>query len=142
GVAEMLQVLIGYALDGGIDVRWLVIAGDPGFFTTTKRIHNRLHGVPGDGGPLGPDEQDAYRATLDANVPELLERVRPGDVVLLHDPQTAGLCAPLAEHGARVIWRCHIGIDHPNECSEDGWSFLRPHLDGAHALVFTRQAYV
>ena len=37
-------------------------------------------------------------------------RIRPGDIVLLHDPQTAGLAAPLARAGARVVWRCHIGV--------------------------------
>ena len=39
GVAEMLQVLIGYTLDASIDSRWLVMSGDPEFFTITKRIH-------------------------------------------------------------------------------------------------------
>jgi trehalose synthase len=36
-----------------------------------------------------------------ANAVELAARIRPGDVVLLHDPQTAGLAAPLADAGAR-----------------------------------------
>jgi len=29
GVAEMLQVLVGYTLDAGFDVHWLVMSGDP-----------------------------------------------------------------------------------------------------------------
>ena len=53
GVAEMLHVLIGYTLDAGVNTRWLVINGDPEFFAITKRIHNRLHGVPGDRGDSG-----------------------------------------------------------------------------------------
>ena len=53
GVAEMLGPLLAYARGAGIDARWVVIAGDPAFFTITKRLHNRLHGMPGDGGPLG-----------------------------------------------------------------------------------------
>ncbi len=35
GVAEMLQVLVGYTLDAGIDVRWLVMNADAEFFSVT-----------------------------------------------------------------------------------------------------------
>jgi trehalose synthase len=40
GVAEMLQVLVGYATGLDLRVRWVVIGGDPGFFPITKRLHN------------------------------------------------------------------------------------------------------
>ena len=50
GVAEMLRTLVAYAAGTGVDIRWLVVSGDPEFFAVTKRIHNRLHGVPGDAG--------------------------------------------------------------------------------------------
>src|SRR5215212_5158465 len=53
GVAEMLQVLLAYARGAGVDARWLVVSGNPPFFALTKRLHNRLHGTPGDGGELG-----------------------------------------------------------------------------------------
>src|ERR671924_1473475 len=52
GVAELLESLVAYARGAGVDTRWLVIDGTPDFFTITKRVHNRLHGAPGDGGPL------------------------------------------------------------------------------------------
>ena len=79
---------------------------------------------------------------LAANAVELAARIRPGDVVLLHDPQTAGLAAPLADAGARVIWRCHIGVGWEDEVTRDGWEFLRPHLAAAEACVFSRRDYV
>ena len=63
-------------------------------------------------------------------------------MVLLHDPQTAGLAAPLAQAGARVVWRCHIGVDWEDEVTRAGWEFLRPHLAAAQAYVFSRQQYV
>src|SRR5688572_8708515 len=59
GVAEMLQSLLAYARGAGVDARWAVIEGDPDFFKITKRIHNHLHGAPGDGGPLGQAEHRA-----------------------------------------------------------------------------------
>ena len=64
GVAEMLRSLIGYARGGGIDARWMVIEGDAEFFRITKRLHNRLHGHDGDGGPLGEAERAAYERML------------------------------------------------------------------------------
>src|SRR3954451_2138793 len=110
GVAEMLHALVGYVEDLGIPIRWLVIHGDADFFAITKRLHNRIHGS-GDRASLGEAEADHYRSILDANAVELLQRIRPGDIVLLHDPQTAGLAAPLREACSVVVWRCHIGLD-------------------------------
>ena len=141
GVAEMLQVLVGYVQDLDIRIGWLVITGDAGFFAITKRLHNQIHGSLA-GALLGAAEADHYARMLAANAVELLATVRPGDVVLLHDPQTAGLAAPLAQAGARVVWRCHIGVDWENEATQAGWEFLRPHLAAAQGYVFSRRAYV
>ncbi len=141
GVAEMLQVLVGYVQDLDIPIGWLVISGDAEFFAITKRLHNQIHGSRS-GAPLGAAEAAHYTQMLAANTVELRARVRPGDVVLLHDPQTAGLAAPLAQAGARVIWRCHIGVDWEDEVTRAGWDFLRPHLAAAEAYVFSRREYV
>jgi trehalose synthase len=141
GVAEMLQVLVGYVQDLGISIGWLVITGDAGFFAITKRLHNQIHGSLS-AGPLGAAEAGHYAQMLAANAVELAARIRPGDLVLLHDPQTAGLAAPLAQAGARVIWRCHIGVDWENDATRAGWDFLRPHLVAAEAYVFSRREYV
>jgi trehalose synthase len=141
GVAEMLQVLVGYVQDLDIPIGWLVITGDAAFFAITKRLHNQIHGHLA-GAPLGEAEARHYAQMLAANAVELAARVQPGDVVLLHDPQTAGLAAPLVQAGARVIWRCHIGVDWENDATRAGWDFLRPHLAAAEAYVFSRRGYV
>src|SRR4029453_12252216 len=107
GVGEMLWAPPAEARGGGIDTRWFVINGDPGFFAITKRIHNHLYGAAGDGGPLGASERASYEETLRPNAAELASLVRPRDVVLLHDPQAAGLAPDLARVGATVVWRCH-----------------------------------
>ena len=142
GVAEMLRVLVGYSAGLGIDVRWLVIDGDAPFFEITKRLHNRIHGSAGDDGALGEAEAAHYDAVAARNATPLLEQVRGGDVVLLHDPQTAGLVAPLEAADAHVVWRCHIGADAPNERTEEAWRFLEPFVSPAAALVFSRGAHV
>jgi trehalose synthase len=141
GVAEMLQTLLAYGRGAGLDVRWLVIQGDPAFFAITKRIHNGLYGSPGDGAALGQAERRHYERVSRRNAEELLALVRPGDVVLVHDPQPAGVTAALQRAGARIVWRCHVGIDEPNEWSERAWAFLRPYLDEVDAFVFSRHAF-
>ena len=141
GVAEMLQTLLAYGRGAGLDVRWLVIQGDPEFFAVTKRIHNGLYGSPGDGGELGETERKHYEAVARANAAELRALVRPGDVVLVHDPQPAGLIESLQRSGVKVVWRCHIGRDEPNEWTERAWSFLRPYVEGADAFVVSRRGF-
>ena len=69
----MLRSLIGYTRGGGSDARWVVIEGNPEFFRVTKRLHNRLHGHNGDGGPLSDEERAAYERCTEANA-ELLAR--------------------------------------------------------------------
>jgi trehalose synthase len=141
GVAEMLQVLLAYGLGVGVDIRWIVVRGDAEFFQITKRMHNFLHGSTGDGGPLDEAERRHYEAVLARNAHALAERVHPGDVVLLHDPQTAGLVAAMRDVGAAVVWRCHVGSDDFGNRVAEAWEFLRPYLDQANAYVFSRRRY-
>ena len=141
GVAEMLQSLLAYARGAGVDARWAVISGNPDFFRVTKRIHNHLHGSPGDGGELGDEEREVYEAVTEQNAQEMLDLVRPEDVVLVHDPQPAGMIERLRQKCAAVVWRCHVGLDFPNELARDAWRFLMPYVQPAERYVFSRKAY-
>ena len=94
GVAEMLRALVAYARGGGADVRWAVITPPPEideFFAVTKRIHNMLHGYPGDGHGLDRSAREVYRAALEPNALELRALVRPGDI----DPTNAILSSSI-----------------------------------------------
>ena len=142
GVAELLSSLLAYARGAGIDARWAVIDGNPEFFRVTKRIHNHLHGVPGDGGELGEAELRVYDGALEHAGAELAAMVHSRDVVFLHDPQTAGLVEPLRGTGAAVVWRCHVGLDLPTEIARGAWDFLRPHVESADAFIFSRREFV
>jgi trehalose synthase len=141
GVAEMLQPLLGYCRGSGVDARWAVISGAPEFFAITKRLHNRLHGFAGDGGPLGDTEREVYVETLAASAEEFAGLVQPRDVVILHDPQTAGLAAAVRKTGATVIWRCHVGLDVANDQAREAWDFLRGYVLDAHAFIFSRAGF-
>jgi trehalose synthase len=73
----MLYFLLSYLSGAGVDARWAVIAGNEPFFEVTKRIHNLLHGHPGDGSGLGKPERGVYEQTLQAAVPELQQQLAP-----------------------------------------------------------------
>jgi len=141
GVAEILTSLIAYAVDAGVDARWLVVHATPDFFKLTKRIHNNLHGAPGDGGDLGEAEHALYERGLATAAAEFAKLLNQGDVVILHDPQTAGLVPVVHRAGLRVVWRCHVGIDHPHPLAERAWAFLRRYLDDADAVIMSRESF-
>jgi trehalose synthase len=142
GVVELLRPLIGYARGIGVDARWVVIDAGPEFFDVTKRIHNLLHGSPGDGGALDDEARRVYEEVIASNLADFTPRVRDGDVVLLHDPQPAGMVPALRSVAAAVIWRCHVGVDEPNDLVREAWGFLLPYVRDADALVFSREAFV
>jgi trehalose synthase len=142
GVAEILQSLLAYARGAGVDVRWMTITGNPDFFRVTKRIHNRLHESKGDGGPLGPAEREVYDGALAGAAAELVDLVHPDDIVYIHDPQPAGLVPRVVASDAKVIWRCHIGVDNPGELAREAWEFMRRYVADADAYVFSRERFV
>lgn len=140
GVAEMLHVLLAYARGGEVDARWLVIRGPERFFEVTKRLHHLLHGRD-PGGPIDDDAQQLYEQVSRDVCTDLVDLLRPGDVVMVHDPQPAG-CIPIVKQtGARVIWRSHIGTERTNAHAAVGWRFLRPYVELADAFSFSRHAY-
>ena len=141
GVVELLRSLLAYAAGAAASVRWLVVTGRPEFFAITKRLHNRLHGSEGDGGPLDADARAVYELTLERNAAEISAMVKPGDVVVCHDPQTAGLVGVLKPRTEGVLWRCHVGVDEPNDVVRAAWDFLRPYVEPADGYVFSRREF-
>ncbi len=142
GVVELLRSLLPYARGLGIDARWLVISGSLEFFRVTKRLHHALHGSAGDGSTLGDTERATYEKVLRDNADELASLIQPADIVILHDPQTAGLAPAMMARGATVIWRCHVGTDEMNDEVQRGWRFLAPYLNDVESMVFSRKQYI
>src|SRR5437763_12589429 len=141
GVAELLESLVPYARGAEVDARWLVVDGPQEYFDITKRIHNWLHGNVGDGRPMDQEARRIYEQALSANAAEVCERVREGDVAIVHDPQPAGLIGALRDAGTAVIWRCHVGLDYPNDLSRQAWAFLHSYVADAEAYVFSRASF-
>lgn len=141
GLIDILNSVLGYVRDGGIDAEWLLLRANGGFPRVARRLYNNLYGSAGDGGPLGEKERAALEEIAAAAAGDLTTCVRPGDVVFLHDPPTAALVEPAREAGAHVIWRCHLGVDAVNEHARRAQEFLLPFVGPADAYAFTRREH-
>jgi trehalose synthase len=128
GVAEILTRMIPLLRELGVDATWDVIKGDQAFFDVTKAFHNALHGKPE---TITPEMFEAYRATTEEN---LRGMNFSGDVIVLHDPQPAGLIQRKPEIGRRWVWRCHIDVSSPDA---GVWDFLRPYVEQHDAAIFS-----
>lgn len=110
GVTELLSSLVPAQAATGLSVGWAVVEGDSTFFAFTRYLHHLLHGSAdattfdrlAGGAPH-------YRSVLTAQADWLAAQLDPGDVVVLHDPQTLGMAPTLADAGLKVVWHCHVG---------------------------------
>lgn len=142
GVAEMLPPIVTVLRELGVRAEWVVIGSDdPDFFPLTKRIHNLIHGESEPA--LGPAERDLYERVNRANAEELGERVEPGDIVVVHDPQPLPLTRFLPGDVPLItLWRCHIGLDEQNAATREVWEFLAPYLSAYDRAVFSAPEYI
>ncbi|AKU89796.1 glycosyltransferase [Vulgatibacter incomptus] len=140
GVAEMMPRLCSFLADLGIDTRWLVLKpDDPDFFRVTKALHNMIHGEP------GLVEMEAAHRIYDRVSREAaheLRQVQRRDLLVVHDPQPAGVAVHLQEaFRPTLVWRCHVGTAKRNACTDEAWSFLRRYLDSYERLIFSLLSY-
>lgn len=128
GVAEILTRLVPLLRELGIEATWDVIKGDQAFFNVTKTFHNALHGKPE---KITDEMFEIFRANTEMNLREVQFT---GDVILIHDPQPAGLILRKQEIGRGWLWRCHIDVSSPEPRV---WDFLRPYIEMYDAAIFS-----
>jgi trehalose synthase len=134
GVAEILQTLAPLMRDVGLDARWQIIEGADEFFKVTKAMHNGLQGM---GLPFSDEMKAIWQRYNELNAKKFEGHY---DIVVVHDPQPAGLLHFTAgQNSDHWIWRCHIDTSHPNP---DYWGFMAPYLNEYPAAVFTMAQYV
>jgi trehalose synthase len=142
GVAEMLPTVVSLLRGLGVQVEWVVIGSDdPRFFELTKRIHNLIHG---EGVPeLSEADRTLYETVNRANAESLRELIRPGDVLVIHDPQPLPMARELRRTMPLLaVWRCHIGLDAENAATRVVWNFLEPYLEAYQSAVFSAPEYI
>ena len=143
GVAEMLQSLVAYVRGAGFDCRWAVDRGQP-------RLLRRDEAAP-QPAARRRRRRRAARRRASARIYERTQRrerpgadsqdVRAGDVVLLHDPQTAGLVRPLARARRAGDLALPRRPRHARTTSpRSAWDFLRPYVAGRRRRTSSRAA--
>jgi trehalose synthase len=128
GVAEILHRLVPLTNELGVKATWDIIKGSEEFFNVTKAFHNALHGSDND---ITDEMFEIFRDTTQDNL-ETMNLY--GDVIMIHDPQPAGLIARKQETGGKWAWRCHIDVSQPNKKL---WEFLREYVVQYDASVFS-----
>ncbi|AYD89127.1 glycosyltransferase [Actinomyces sp. 2119] len=141
GPAEITGPLVGYARGAGLDARWLTLDAPAQFQQIAARLYAGVHGDQGDGGRLGDRQRDVYEHVLASNADNVVEELREGDVVILHDPPTAGLAKAVRATGASVVWRCHAGAAATGDAADYAWAFLDRYLEDVDLVVVSRPEY-
>jgi hypothetical protein len=85
-------------------------------------------GPPAEG--LGPTEREAYTGVSGEDA--LAARVRPGDVVVLHDALSPALARGMREHGAHIVWSVRRT---PGARASEAWAFLEDLLPAVDAYL-------
>jgi trehalose synthase len=142
GVAEMLPKLVSILNELGLPTEWVVMGTEETrFFELTKRLHNLIHGT---GDPrLTEEDRQLYAAVSSENAAELKRRVRPEDILVIHDPQPLGMGALIKRELAMpFFFRCHIGLDEVGPETRSAWNFLRPYAEHCDYAIFSAPEYI
>jgi trehalose synthase len=133
GVSEILYALVPLMRDVGVDAHWRVILGKEEFFNVTKLMHNSLQG-----GPEAPTEEQwaTFHRYNEMNAAAMEGN---WDVIVVHDPQPAGLLKNAPNKGRHWIWRCHIDLSEPNPGAIEP---LLPLIGEYEATVWHMEQYV
>jgi len=128
GVAEILSRLVPLLNQLGVDTKWDVIKGSGDFFNVTKAFHNALHGAK-----VKIDDKvfEVFRQTNEANLKEM---TFDEDVIVIHDPQPAGLIEAKPKTSGKWVWRCHIDTSHHDAAV---WNFIRDYAVKYDASIFS-----
>jgi trehalose synthase len=133
GVSEILYTVVPLMRDIGLDAHWHVILGREEFFNVTKLMHNSLQG---DEASITDQQWEVFEAYNAMNAQGLAEG---WDVIIVHDPQPAGLLHNAPTKARHWVWRCHIDLSTPNP---DTLARLRPLIEPYEVSVWHMEQYV
>jgi len=131
GVAEILEWMVPYMRDVGLDASWEVIRGTPRFFEITKNVHNALQGRAVD---VPKKDWRIYQDVNEENAERLRPLLEEADAVIIHDPQPAYLLKLCPDRKGKWVWRAHIDISRP---FRPVWKVLRTFVAGYDASIFS-----
>jgi trehalose synthase len=136
GVAEILEKLIPFKRELGLDVRWEIIQGEGKFYECTKKFHNALQGKSS---PIADSLLKAYEDTNARTAEELRPILEEADIVFIHDPQPLPLLSLCPNRKGKWVWRCHIDLSHPYR---PAWKYLKKFAADFDASIFSLADFV
>jgi len=128
GVAEILSRIVPLMQELGVNIWWDVMEAEEEFFSITKKIHNRLHGVD------IPLSKEVLNYFLEVNYQNALRIKKWADIVFIHDPQPIALIKMKRKLKNKWIWRCHVDFSSP---CRDIWLFLKKFIEKYDVSVFS-----
>jgi len=135
GVAELLSASVPLMTDLGLDCRWQVVRTSEEFNPVNRAMYMALGGRHVDWSLEMVDAWQRYNAM---NAGLLTEDF---DVVVVHDPQPAGIRSFVDERrraASRWIMHCHLDV---SSAQEDVWLLLRQHIEPYDAIIFETESF-
>jgi hypothetical protein len=138
--ASGLRQRLGWAQDGGVDTARLDVHGSEPLRDAAAQLESMLNDVAGD--PLAPGraERALYTERTASAEEDVAARVRPEDVVVLHDPLSAALAHAVRERGGHALWHVRIAAAPCGALSEEAWTFLREFTSDMNAYLVSWSA--
>ncbi|GHO42337.1 glycosyltransferase [Ktedonospora formicarum] len=132
GVALMRHALIRLLRLFDVDAHWYILKPSKEVFDITKtKIHNVLQAVASPETVLTPEDMEVYEEWTHENAEMLQDVLKQSHVVVIDDPQPAGLIPHIKRFNpeAKIIYRSHIQIvsslaNQPGTPQQITWNFL------------------
>jgi alpha,alpha-trehalose phosphorylase (configuration-retaining) len=143
GVALMRHALIRLLCLLDVDAHWHVLMPKKEAFDVTKMyFHNVLQAVATPDTELTQTDKEIYESWIHENALVLEKVFREADVIVIDDPQPAGLIPFIKEvnPGVKVIYRSHIQIvaslaSQPGTPQYTTWRFLWQYIQQSDYFV-------
>lgn len=143
GVFEILRTTLPYMHGAGIDVAWIDLRTEAAVRPTLEYFHVLGHGTP----PLPAWRKELLRherrlqAFAATSAVDVASALRPSDVVVLHDTQSALVAGYLEAWGPSLVWHAHIGTAARTAPVREYWRVLTGSLRQARGCVFYLPEY-
>jgi trehalose synthase len=144
GVYELMRTTLPYLRGGGVAVEWVGLPTRLEDRPALEFFHFLAHGTVR--GAEWRRELPARTVELRtfgrSAASELASILRPSDLLILHDTQSAPLVEELADWRDQLIWHAHVGTVERNPAVAAYWDVLSPSVAKARARIFHRAEFV
>lgn len=136
GSAQRLRERLRWARESGVSSRTLDVAPAAPLRRLAEGLESMLSGAAGGPAELGAHDHEIYAGGLaDAGGP-MQGAVRPGDVVVLHDPATATMADAVRDQGAHAVLQLRVATA-GRAAAAEAIAFMSGYTGHVDALVIS-----